>query len=211
MDALTLDLFPAIKTDDGLSILETLLGSRKAAERMYAKSGGSLSKLVCNAKTDSLMEAPAIYGADESRIRAAVALVRQAAVERLASMGAAINGPEAASDFLIQHFAGYEREAFVVVFLTNPHQVIAAEEMFTGTADKAAVYPREVVKRALHHNAAAIIIAHNHPGGDCAASVADQSITNKLRTALEIVDVRILDHFIVAGDKTKSFAELGLL
>lgn len=105
---------------------------------------------------------------------------------------------------------GRGHEIFGCVFLDNRHRVLAFEEMFRGTVDGASVYPREVVKAALQHNAAAVVFAHNHPSGVAEPSAADRTITERLQNALALVDVRVLDHFIVAQDTT-SFAERGLI
>ncbi|WP_375142670.1 JAB domain-containing protein [Methylomonas koyamae] len=99
---------------------------------------------------------------------------------------------------------------FLGVFLDNQHKVIACEELFRGTIDGASVYPREVVKTALQHNAAALIFAHNHPSGISQPSQADRVITEKLKSALALIDIRVLDHFVV-GEAVYSFAEHGLL
>lgn len=104
-----------------------------------------------------------------------------------------------------------EREVFVVLFLDAQNRVQAQETLFEGTLTQTSVYPREVVKRALHHNAASVIFAHNHPSGIAEQSRADELITQALKKALDLVDIRVLDHFIVAGHQTMSFAERGLL
>ena len=102
-------------------------------------------------------------------------------------------------------------EIFVVVFLDSQNRLLAAEELFRGTLAQTSVYPREVVKTALAHNAAAVIFAHNHPSGVAEPSRADEALTQSLKQALSLVDVKVLDHFIVAGTSTLSFAERGLL
>lgn len=102
-------------------------------------------------------------------------------------------------------------EKFGMIFLTNQHQIIAMETLFEGTIDGASVYPREVIKKVLNHNAAAVILFHNHPSGDCTPSQSDKAITEKIRSCLNVIDVRLLDHFIVGFDAHKSFAELGLI
>lgn len=104
-----------------------------------------------------------------------------------------------------------EHEVFVVIFLDNKHRLIAYKEMFFGTVDACSVYPREVVKEALRLNASAVIFAHNHPSGVAEPSQNDQRITEKLRIGLELVDVRVLDHFIIGGYHVVSFVERGLL
>ena len=113
-------------------------------------------------------------------------------------------------NFLKQALAYEEREHFAVMFLDNKHALIKFEILFSGTIDSASVHPREVVKRALELNAAAVVLSHNHPSGNTEPSKADQNITQKLKDALDTVDVRILDHIIVGRDCT-SFAERGLI
>lgn len=119
--------------------------------------------------------------------------------------------PEQTRLFLKARLAAYEHEVFAVLFLDNRHRVIAFEEMFRGTIDGAAVYPREVVKAALRNNAAAVIFSHNHPSGVAEPSPADRAITSRLRDALMLVDVRVLDHIVVGDNEAVSFAERGLL
>ena len=112
---------------------------------------------------------------------------------------------------LLCKLAGQEREQFLALFLDNRHRVIASEVLSEGTIDGASVYSREVVKAALRHNAAAAIFAHNHPSGIPEPSQADQRLTQRLVKALELVDIRVLDHIVVGGTDTVSFAERGLL
>jgi DNA repair protein RadC len=104
-----------------------------------------------------------------------------------------------------------QQEVFLVLFLDTQHRVIASEELFHGTLSQTSVYPREVVKRALAHNAAAVILAHNHPSGVAEPSQSDQLLTDALKQALNLVDVRVLDHFIVGTGTILSFAERGLM
>ncbi len=112
--------------------------------------------------------------------------------------------------FLASRLRDLKAEQFCVVFLDNRHRVIAYEAMFQGTVDSASVYPREVVRASIKHNAAAVIFAHNHPSGAAEPSQADKRITQQLKKALALIDVRVLDHFVV-GDTLVSFAERGLL
>lgn len=123
----------------------------------------------------------------------------------------AISGPAVIKDYLIARLGPQEREVFASVFLDNRHRVIAYEELFFGTIDGCSVHPREVVKRALLHNAAALLFAHNHPSGVPAVSQADENITQKLKAALALIDVRVLDHIVVGGGEAVSFAERGML
>jgi DNA repair protein RadC len=119
--------------------------------------------------------------------------------------------PQQVRDYLVLKLGGLAREVFVVMFLDAQNRLNATEEMFSGTLTQTSVYPREVVKRAMHHNAAGVIFAHNHPSGVAKQSFADELLTGRLKQALALVDVRVLDHFIVAGNQTLSFAERGLL
>ena len=119
--------------------------------------------------------------------------------------------PQQVRDFLVLKLGNLTREVFFVLFVDTQNRLIASEELFSGTLTQTSVYPREVLKRALHHNAASIIFAHNHPSGIARQSSADELLTKQLKQALALVDVRVLDHFIVAGNNTLSFAERGLL
>ena len=122
-----------------------------------------------------------------------------------------LSSPAAVCDYLRIQFAGREYESFVALFLDAQNRVIATEELFRGTLTQTSVYPREVVKAALRTNAAGTIFAHNHPSGVAEPSRADEMLTNTLKSALALVDVKVLDHFIVAGPTVLSFAERGLL
>ena len=119
--------------------------------------------------------------------------------------------PQQVRDYLVLKLGGLTREVFLVLFLDTQNHLVATEEMFAGTLTQTSVYPREVVKRALHHNAASVIFAHNHPSGITKQSQADELLTKELKQALALVDVRVLDHFIVAGNNTLSFSQTGLL
>lgn len=122
-----------------------------------------------------------------------------------------LTSPETVRDYLRIHFRNHDHECFVVLFLDAQNRLINAEELFRGTLTQTSVYPREIVKRALHQNAASVVFSHNHPSGEAQASSADRSLTRALVEALALVDVRVLDHFIVAGSTVMSFAETGLL
>jgi DNA repair protein RadC len=119
--------------------------------------------------------------------------------------------PKQVRDYLVLKLGALTREVFMVLFLDAQNRLHATEELFSGTLTQTSVYPREVVKRAIHHNAASVIFAHNHPSGITQQSSADEQLTQQLKQALALVDVRVLDHFIVAGNQTLSFAEQGLL
>ena len=119
--------------------------------------------------------------------------------------------PTDVKTFLALRLADLKAEVFAVIFLDNRHRMLAFEPMFNGTIDGATVHPREVVRRAIEHNAAAVILSHNHPSGVAEPSQADQRITQRLTEALKLIDVRVIDHIVVGSDETVSFAERGLI
>lgn len=125
--------------------------------------------------------------------------------------GATMSSPEAVKDHLRLELGVLEHEVFCVLFLDAQHRIIALKQLFRGTVSQTSVYPREVVKEALSVNAAAVILAHNHPSGSVEPSRADEFLTQTLKTALAFVDVRVLDHLVVAGAEVCSFAERGLV
>ena len=125
--------------------------------------------------------------------------------------GPVLANPQATRDFLRMRLRDLPHEVFCCVFLDNRHRVLAFEELFRGTIDGATVHTREVVKRALAHNAAAVIVSHNHPSGVAEPSQADEIITRRLKSALELVEIRLLDHLVVGDSQCESLAERGLL
>ena len=125
--------------------------------------------------------------------------------------GATMSSPQAVKDHLRLELGALEHEVFCVLFLDAQHRIIALKQMFRGTVSQTSVYPREVVKESLSVNAAAVILAHNHPSGSVEPSRADEFLTQTLKTALALVDVRVLDHLVVAGADVCSFAERGLV
>ena len=131
-------------------------------------------------------------------------------IDQKVQRGAAFTSSELVKDHLIAKLGGFEHEVFAALFLDAKHRLIQYVEMFRGTIDSAEVHPREVVKEALRLNAAAVILSHNHPSGNPEPSQADRVLTQRLKEALGLVDVRVLDHVIVAGSATASFAELGI-
>jgi len=147
------------------------------------------------------------YGSKREVIEAATSFLE----EKTYRYGEDIQSPNASKRYMRLKLGDQEREIFMVLFLSSQHHVIASEEMFYGTIDGAAVYPREVVKAALKHNAAAVILGHNHPSGLCEPSAADKRITERLKAALGLIDVRVLDHIICSTSDAYSFAEGGLL
>jgi len=122
-----------------------------------------------------------------------------------------MNSPQVVKEWLCLYCAALEHEVFLILYLNAQHALIEAEELFRGTLTQTSVYPREVVKGALARNAAAVVLAHNHPSGNTEPSRADELLTQSLKSSLTLVDVRVLDHFIVGGDQVESFAERGLL
>lgn len=130
---------------------------------------------------------------------------------RLRDPGSLFDSPQVVRDYLRLNIAALEHEVFGCIWLDASHRVIEVEELFRGTLTQTSVYPREVVKAALKHNAAAVIFYHNHPSGSDEPSTADELLTRHLKDALKLVDIKVLDHFIVAHTKTTSFAERGLI
>jgi DNA repair protein RadC len=148
--------------------------------------------------------------AKRAQFAAAVELARRALQETLAAT-AALTSPGAVRDYLRLKLGGRNEEAFVCIWLDAQHRAIDFEVAFTGTLTQTSVYPREIVKKALARNAAAVIFAHNHPSGVAQPSQSDELLTRELKEALALVEVKVLDHFIVAGNQAISFAERGLL
>ena len=144
-----------------------------------------------------------------AQMRAVLEMARRYLSESL-QRGEPLTSPHVTRQYLSQKMRDYHQEVFAILFLDQRHRVICFEELFRGTIDNASVYPREVVRLTLQYNAAAVILAHNHPSGIAEPSQADQQITRRLQHALSLIDVRVLDHFVV-GDEVVSFAERGLL
>ena len=193
-----------IKSMSDAELLAVLVGSRTAGQLLKG-SGGSLCQLL---HESSLAENARPKVA--AKLAAARELVCRSLVESMRHRDV-LESPAAVRDYLRLTIGRREYEAFTVLFLDTKHRVIASEEMFHGTLSQASVYPREVVKRALAHNAAAIVFAHNHPSGVADPSLADEAITRSLCSALALLDVRVLDHLVVGGNDIVSFAERGLL
>ena len=145
-----------------------------------------------------------------AELKAIVELTRRALQEEVAARDA-LTSPEAVRDYLRLSLSALPYEAFMALFLDSQHRLVTVDQLFRGTLAQTSVYPREVVKAALACNAAAVIFAHNHPSGVAEPSRADELLTTALKQALALVDIRTLDHFIVAGHRVISFAERGLL
>lgn len=158
-------------------------------------------------------ECRAFHGLGQAKyaqLQAVIEMARRALKEDI-HQGDALSSPAAVRDYLRLRLAHLPHEVFAALFLDAQNRVLAVEELFRGSLTQASVYPREVVKRALGHNAAGVIFAHNHPSGLAEPSQADRWLTDQLKAALALVEVRVLDHFVVAGTRTVSFAEQGLL
>jgi DNA repair protein RadC len=170
---------------------------------------GSLRRLL-DAHHDDFCSAPGLGDAKFAQLQAALEMGRRHLDEPL-RRGAALSSPSDSARFLLSRLRSHPSEVFAVLFLDTRHRVLAFEELFRGTIDGASVHPREVVRRALHHNAAAVILSHNHPSGVAEPSDADRRITVRLRDALALVDVRVLDHLVVGDGSHCSLAERGLI
>jgi DNA repair protein RadC len=191
--------------------LRTGVRGRSAVDlgRTLIERFGSLSALF-GADPGSIVAVPGIGTAKYTQLQAGFELARRALRETSAA-GNALASPGAVRDFLRLTLENRAREAFVAVLLDAQNRVIAQEELFQGTLTQTSVYPREVVRCAMRHNAAAVIFAHNHPSGVAEPSQADQTLTETLRRALALVDVRVLDHFVIGRGSVTSFAERGLI
>lgn len=170
---------------------------------------GSLRNLL-TADRQTVCGTPGLGEARFTTLQAALELARRH-YQQLMMVGPALSNPRATREFLRSRLRDLPYEVFCCVFLDNRHRVIAFEELFRGTIDGASVHPREVVKHALARNAAALILAHNHPSGVAEPSQADELITRRLKDALALVDIRVVDHLIVGDGVCESFAERGLL
>lgn len=190
-------------TDAELLARVTRSTPRKCAETL-ARYNGNLPALLHDAET----AAASIIGS--AQLSAASELLARSLRSQMAARDS-LSSPAAVRSYLRLRLAPLGYEAFWVVFLDAQNRVIEATEMFRGTLTQTSVYPREVVKAALHHNAAGVILAHNHPSGVAEPSIQDQALTRALAESLALVDVKVLDHFIVAPGAGLSFAERGLL
>ncbi|HDZ9638042.1 TPA: DNA repair protein RadC [Vibrio cholerae] len=168
---------------------------------------GSLRALFCASK-EQFCRHKGLGEAKFVQLQAVLEMTQRYLAETL-KRGDALTSPQQTKLYLSSVLRDRQREAFYILFLDNQHRVIRDEILFEGTIDAASVYPREVVKRALHHNAAAVILAHNHPSGVVEPSQADRRITDRLRDALGLVEIRVLDHFVVGDGEVVSFAERG--
>jgi DNA repair protein RadC len=170
---------------------------------------GRLSRLLSAAQPE-IDAVPGVGAAKYAQIAAVMELARRALAEEMKARDSLLS-PAAVRGYLRLRMQDLGHECFYCVFLDAQNRVIAAEELFRGTLTQTSVYPREILKRGLHHNAAAVILAHNHPSGVAEPSIQDQALTRTLVEALALVDIKVLDHFIVAPGACLSFAERGLM
>jgi DNA repair protein RadC len=208
-----LQLGPASLSD--AEILAVLLGrgprgvtAVELGRNLMHEFGGLRGAL--NANPADLSRLNGIGPSKVSMLYAARECGRRYLSERLRP-GVTIGSPADSRDFLLANLRDRPHEVFCCLFMDNRHRVLAFDELFRGTIDAAAVYPREIVKQALARNAAAVILAHNHPSGVAEPSQSDQLITRRIRDALELVDVRLLDHFVVGDNNCVSLASRGML
>ena len=179
------------------------------AQEVLERFGGLAGLL--RASLDDLKAVKGLGGtAKRAQLAAVLEIARRALGEQLRAR-AVFDSPESVGQYLQLHLGGRPHEVFAVLFLDAQHRLIALEELFRGTLTQTSVYPREVVVRALHHHAAAVVLAHNHPSGDVTPSRADEMLTRTLQGALALVDVRVLDHVVVGAGGTLSMAQKGLL
>lgn len=177
--------------------------------RDLLKQFGSLQKLF-HVTSDEFCYFPGLGLAKYTELQAILELIRRYLFES-AQMSDAMAHVSVVKQFLSAKLAGMEQEVFGCLFLNNKHRIIAFKELFYGSIDRSEIYPREVVKAALAHNAAAVIFTHNHPSGDPTPSDADLAVTEKLKTALALIDTRVLDHIIVGSSGCVSLTETGFL
>ena len=189
-------------------ILAGVLGDARLAARLLRRFGGL--RQVLHADAASLAAEQGIGRSRSSMLRALPELARRY-FEASLPIGAAIQSPVDTEAFLHARIRHLGHEMFCCMYLDNRHRVLRFDELFRGTIDGTSVYPREVVKEALAINAAAVILAHNHPSGVAEPSQADERITRRLKAALELVDIRLLDHLIIGDTQTTSLASRGLL
>lgn len=178
------------------------------AQELLDRFGGLAGLLHTDA--DALRQVKGLGPAKRAEVVAVLELARRALAQELQSRPL-FDSPRAVRDYLQLQIGARAHEVFAVLYLDSQNRLIALEELFRGTLTQTSVYPREVVLRALHHHAAAVVLTHNHPSGVAEPSRADESLTQSLKAALSLVDVRVLDHFIVTRNQAVSMAEMGLV
>ena len=183
-------------------------GVLQLAEGVLAHTGGYAGLL--HAGADRLKGIKGLGPAKRAELSAVIEMARRALAQRLAD-APVFDSPQQVKDYLQLHLGALQHEVFAVLWLDARHRLIGMDTLFTGSLSQTSVYPREVVKRALARNAGAVILAHNHPSGLAEQSRADEYLTQSLKSALGLIDVRVLDHLVVGSGQVVSFAERGLL
>ena len=178
------------------------------AQELVDRFGGVAGLL--HTPAEALKTVKGLGPAKRAELVAVLELARRALAQQL-TQKPLFNTPQAVRDYLQLQLGGLHHDVFAVLFLDSQHRLIALEEMFRGTLTQTSVYPREVVKQALTLNASSVVLAHNHPSGTAQPSRADEALTHTLKAALALVDVRVLDHFVVTASQAVSMAELGLV
>ena len=184
-------------------------GVLQLAEELIGPTFGGISGLL-NASSHDLKQIKGLGPAKRAELVAVLELSRRALTQQL-SERAVFDSPQTVKQYLQLNLAAKSHEVFVVLFLDSQNRLITTEELFRGTLTQTSVYPREVVIRALHHHSAAVVLAHNHPSGTAKPSQADIQLTQTLKSALGLVDIRVLDHFVVVPGNALSMAEEGLI
>jgi DNA repair protein RadC len=183
-------------------------GVLQLAENVLGHFGGYAGLL--HAEAADLEPIKGLGPAKRAEVAAVIEMARRALAQRLVA-APVFDSPQSVKDYLQLHLGALPHEVFAVLFLDSQHRLLSLDKMFTGTLGQTSVYPREVVKRALARNAGAVILAHNHPSGVAEPSRADEYLTQTLKSALALVDVRVIDHLVVGQGQVVSFAERGLL
>ena len=184
------------------------LGVLQLAQSVIDQFGGYAGLL--HAQAADLKGIKGLGPAKRAELAAVIEMARRALAQKLAA-APVFDSPQAVKDYLQLHLGSLPHEVFAVLFLDSQHKLLGLERLFTGTLGQTSVYPREVVKRALARNAGAVILAHNHPSGVAEPSRADEFLTQTLKNALALVDVRVIDHLVIGQGHVVSFAERGLL
>ena len=184
------------------------LGVLQLAQSVINQFGGYAGLL--HAQAGDLKGIKGLGPAKRAELAAVIEMARRALAQKLEA-APVFDSPQAVKDYLQLHLGSLPHEVFAVLFLDSQHKLLGLERLFTGTLGQTSVYPREVVKRALARNAGAVILAHNHPSGVAEPSRADEFLTQTLKTALALVDVRVIDHLVIGQGHVVSFAERGLL
>ncbi len=197
-----------------VELLAILLRTGMAGKNVFALAEELLSASgvagLLNASRQQLQTFKGLGPAKQAELLAVAELARRSIGQQLREREA-FHTPGAVKQYLQLHLAHKPHEVFAVLFLDSQNRMLAMEELFRGTLTQTSVYPREVVLRALHHQTAAVVLAHNHPSGSVQPSRADEALTQNLKASLALVDVRVLDHIIVGHGQTLSMAEQGLL